>query len=119
MATSGSRSGVSVLQALRKRVVHPDAYDPATIAQQQRLLHFYATEAKKKQDADDQMLAKTVQLVVGEPITETDCQIAILAVCAEERITADEGFARKLQAKYDQEAADSELALELNRVCNL
>jgi hypothetical protein len=115
MAASGSRSEVSVLHALRKRVVHPDTYDPATVAQQDELLRFYATEAKEKQDADDEKLAETVQLVAGEPITTTECQIALLAVCAKERITADEGFARKLQAKYDQEAADARLARELSR----
>ena len=116
MDNRGSRSRPSVLQTFRALVVHPDAYDPIIVAQQDEILRSCDTEAKKKQDADDQMLAKTVQLVVGEPITETDCQIAILAVCAEERITADEGFARKLQAKYDQEAADARFARELSSI---
>lgn len=115
MDNRGSRSGVSVLQALRKNVAYPDAYDPATVAQQQTLLRFYATEAKERRDADDQMLAKTVQLVAGEPITTTECQIALLAVCAEKRRTTDEVLARKLQAQYDQEATDAQVARELSR----
>ena len=108
---------MSVLQALRTHVAHPEAYNSSTVEEQKWLLCLYAAQAKARQEADDRILAEAVQVVAGELTTEPEIQKRLWEACAEERRMAiDAALARKLHARDVQEAADSELARELNRV---
>ena len=94
MAASGSRSEVSVLQALRAHVAQAEA-----------------------RERENRILAEAVQVVAGEAITETEIQEALLAACAEaHRMALDEALARELQARDVQEATDARLAHELSLI---